>query len=169
MTSPVAHTAYISVGSNLGDKTTNCRLGIDAADRLEGCRVTGTSRFYRTAPVDYTDQAWFVNAAIRMSTRLSPQTLLERLQAIQTDAGRPREGIRFGPRILDLDILFFGNRIVDSPALTIPHPRLHKRRFVLEPLCDINPDIVHPVLNVSIQTLLSRIDDPEQEIIVLND
>jgi 2-amino-4-hydroxy-6-hydroxymethyldihydropteridine diphosphokinase len=169
MTSPAAHTAYISVGSNLGDKTANCRHGIDAVDRLEGCRVTGISRFYRTAPVDFTDQDWFVNAAIRMSTRLSPQTLLERLQAIQTDAGRPREGMRFGPRVLDLDILFFDNRVVDSPALTIPHPRLHKRRFVLEPLCDINPDIVHPVLNVSIQTLLSRIDDPEQEIIVLND
>ncbi len=169
MTSPDLQTAYISVGSNLGDKATNCRLGIDAVDRLDNCRLTAVSRFYRTAPVDYRDQDWFVNAAIEVSTRLSPPSLLEGLQTIQTEAGRPRSGIRFGPRILDLDILFFGNRVVDSPVLTIPHPRLHKRRFVLEPLCDINPGIVHPVLNESIQTLLSRIDDPEQEIIALND
>lgn len=163
------HLVYVSIGSNLGDKPLNCRSGIEAVSRLEGCRVTARSRFFRTSPVDYLDQDWFVNAVIRVETTFSPAAFLERLQSIQAQAGRTRSLIRFGPRELDLDIIFYDDVVLDTPSLSIPHPRMHKRRFVLEPLCDIDPGIIHPVLQVDISTLLGRIDDPDQEIYPLND
>lgn len=169
MSANAVHTAYISVGSNLGDKLANCRSAIGAVERLDRCSVTGCSRFFRTAPVDYLDQDWFVNAVIRIDTALSPGALLERLKHIQTRAGRTENTIRFGPRVIDLDIIFYDDAVVDTPELTIPHPRMHKRRFVLEPLCDIDPRIVHPVLQASVRALLGRIDDPGQEIIPLDD
>ena len=158
------HTVYISTGSNIGDGLKNCRNGIAAL--LETGRVTlaAQSPFYRTAPVDYTDQDWFVNGVVKVQTSLSPRELLHKLKGIQKTIGRKAETVRFGPRVLDLDIIFFDDVVCREPDLIIPHPRMHKRRFVLIPLCDIDPTIVHPVLGIDVQGLLARLDQTGQEV-----
>lgn len=162
MTAP--HTAYISVGSNLGDKLENCRRGIRQLERDE-VRLKAESRIYQTEPVDYLDQDWFINIVVKIETLLDPSRLLRRLQSIQRKAGRLQDSIRFGPRVLDLDIIFYDEVVIHSAQLVIPHPRMHKRRFVLQPLCDIDPAIMHPVLKTDVRTLLNRLDDNEQRII----
>ena len=159
---------YISIGSNLGDKRANCEFGINSLTQSDHTVLQARSPFYRTEPVDYLDQDWFVNAVIQVETRLDPLAMLAELQSIQISAGRTQEHIRFGPRILDLDILLYDDVILKAPALEIPHPRLHKRRFVLQPICDIDPKIVHPVLNISMQTLLNRLDANDQKIIAFS-
>jgi 2-amino-4-hydroxy-6-hydroxymethyldihydropteridine diphosphokinase len=162
------NTAYISIGSNLGDKLGHCRKGIDALVQSDHTVLIAQSPFYRTEPVDYLDQDWFVNAVVKVATRLEPQRLLAELKAIQIKAGRSQDKIRFGPRVLDMDILLYGNAIIDTPGLTIPHPRLHKRRFVLIPICDIDPEIVHPILNVNMQVLLNRLGDNDQKVVAFS-
>jgi len=159
---------YISIGSNLGDKLANCQHGIDALARTMQTVLVAQSTFYRTEPVDYLDQDWFVNAVVVIETRLDPMQLLADLKSIQAAAGRTQTHVRFGPRILDLDILLYGEKILATPELEIPHPRLHKRRFVLQPICDIDPKIVHPVLNVSMQTLLNRLDENDQKVVAFS-
>lgn len=163
----VAHTVFLSVGSNLGDKLDNCRKGIAALGESGDSELLGTSRFYRTSPVDYTDQDWFVNAAVKIGTTLDPFSLLDELVAIQRRMGRKSDAIRFGPRELDLDILLYDDRIIRTPKLEIPHPRMHKRAFVLQPICDINPTIVHPVLGRTAADLLDRLNDDAQQVVVL--
>lgn len=148
----------------MGDKVENCRRGIREIDGLEHTRVTGESRYYRTSPVDYKDQDWFVNAAITIETRMGPVSLLLALQQIQKKIGRKKDGFRFGPRILDLDIIFFDEMILSMDHLVIPHPRMHKRAFVLKPICDMDQTIVHPLLNKDVKTLLDGLGDDEQEI-----
>jgi 2-amino-4-hydroxy-6-hydroxymethyldihydropteridine diphosphokinase len=123
------------------------------------------SRIYQTEPVDYTDQDWFINLVVKIETLLDPNRLLQRLQSIQRKAGRLKDSIRFGPRVLDLDIIFYDEVVINSKQLVIPHPRMHKRRFVLQPLCDIDPAITHPVLKSDVRTLLNHLDDNEQRII----
>jgi 2-amino-4-hydroxy-6-hydroxymethyldihydropteridine diphosphokinase len=161
------HRAYVSIGSNLGDPLENCRRGIAALEATAGIRITGQSRFYRTEPVDFSAQDWFVNAAVRMDTALDPLALLDRLQAAQHGAGRPAGGIRFGPRVLDLDLLMYGQLVLDDPRLRLPHPRMHRRRFVLQPLCDIDPLVVHPILGKDMQSLLSELDEHGQQVVAL--
>jgi len=161
------NSVIIAIGSNLGDKRQNCLRGIAALDRMPDIDVTGRARFYKTAPVDYTDQDWFVNTAIRITTDLSPDELLGRLKQIERDRGRDQKTIRFGPRILDLDIIFFGDLVLQTATLEIPHPRMHKRRFVLRPICDIDPTAVHPTLDIPVNALLEAIDDPDQDIELL--
>jgi 2-amino-4-hydroxy-6-hydroxymethyldihydropteridine diphosphokinase len=158
------HTVIISIGSNLGDKLDNCRRAIDALRVLEHTTVVTCSRFYKTAPVDYLDQDWFVNAAAKVVTRLDGHALLDALQRIQQRAGRYGDAIRFGPRIIDLDIIFYDETVIDTPDLQIPHPRLHKRRFVLQPICDIDPAIVHPILKKDVRALLEHLDDDSQSV-----
>jgi len=161
------HRVCLSVGSNLGEKLDNCLKGIDALAETGETRLLGASRFYRTSPVDYTDQDWFVNAAVVISTGLSPETLLAELIAIQQRMGRKSDAIRFGPRVLDLDILLYDNLILKSPQLIIPHPRMHKRAFVLQPICDIDPTIIHPVLGKTMGALLEALDDKDQRVFPL--
>ena len=158
------HTAYLCVGSNLGNKLENCRRGIAALIRDDSTRLIDRSRIYRTEPVDYRDQDWFVNYAVKIATLLGPLALLDRLKAIEHDAGRMPDPVRFGPRILDLDIIFYDKMILDHPSLAIPHPRMHKRRFVLKPLCDIDPHIHHPVYLRTVQSLLEDLDETNQRI-----
>ena len=158
------HTAIISIGSNLGDKLDNCRRAVDALRALDHTTVVACSRFYKTAPVDYLDQDWFVNAAVKIATRFDAHTLLDALKRIQQRAGRYADVIRFGPRIIDLDIIFYDETVIDTPDLLIPHPRLHKRRFVLQPICDIDPAIVHPILKKDVWALLERLDDDAQSV-----
>lgn len=155
---------YVSVGSNLGDRLKNCRDGIAALISTGNVELEKESPFYQTEPVDYKDQDWFVNGAVRIFTDIDPLKLLKRLKMIETDTGRREKTIRFGPRILDLDIIFYDDRVIHSPELTIPHPRMHKRHFVLKPICDIDPHIVHPVLKESLVELLTRLDTKNQRI-----
>lgn len=160
-----SHTAYISVGSNLGHKLDNCRAGIAALTDSAHVRLIDQSPVYRTEPVDYLDQDWFVNYVVKIRTDLDPLDLLEFIHSIEHTAGRLRDSVRFGPRVLDLDIILFDDLVLDDSTITIPHPRMHKRRFVLKPICDIDPDINHPVLQQTMLTLLANLDDAEQRII----
>jgi 2-amino-4-hydroxy-6-hydroxymethyldihydropteridine diphosphokinase len=161
------HVAYISVGSNLGNQLENCRFGIKALTDAPQVSITGRSRFYRTEPVDFTAQDWFVNAVIRIESTLGPFELLDRLQSVQREAGRPAGAIRFGPRVLDLDLLMVDQLVLEDPRLTLPHPRMHHRRFVLQPLCDIDPLLIHPVLGKDMRQLLSELDVRGQQIVEL--
>lgn len=151
------------MGSNLGDPLQNCCRGFDAlcADGL--VKLLAHSPFYRTQPVDYLDQNWFVNAALLVETVLTPLGLLDKTRAVQTQIGRKSETIRFGPRILDLDIIFFDNLVIDTPHLVVPHPRMHKRRFVLHPICDIDPSVVHPVLGQTVRDILDQLPTDNQD------
>ena len=161
------HTVFISVGSNLGHQLDNCLKGIAALTESGESVLVGVSRFFRTSPVDYTDQDWFVNAAVKISTTMAPLTLLENLVAIQQRMGRKVDTVRFGPRVLDLDILLYDDRVIRTPRLEVPHPRMHKRAFVLRPICDINPSIIHPVLGQTVADLLNRLDDEDQQVVPL--
>lgn len=161
------HAVFLSVGSNLGDKLDNCLKGIAALTESGESELLEASRFFRTSPVDYTDQDWFVNAAVKIRTTVEPLVLLEELMVIQQRMGRKGDTIRFGPRVLDLDILLYDDRVIRTPRLEIPHPRMHKRAFVLQPICDINPAIIHPELGQTVADLLSRLDDDDQRVIPL--
>ena len=158
------HIAYISVGSNMGDSLQNCRKGIEALTKADNSRILAQSRIYKTEPVDYEDQNWFVNMMIKLETALDPFQLLDHIKHIQRAAGRIKDSIRFGPRILDLDIILYDDRIIESERLVVPHPRMHKRRFVLKPICDIDPAIIHPVLKQEMQFLLKGLGEEEQKV-----
>ena len=159
------HTAYIGAGSNIGNKLLNCKNGMQALTRTKKVVVTDWSRFYKTEPVDYKDQDWFVNFVVKIETFLDPFQLFNELKTIEREAGRLYDPIRFGPRILDLDIILYDNLVTNSSELIIPHPRMHKRRFVLRPICDIDPKIVHPVLKKDMQYLLDILEEDEQGIV----
>lgn len=158
------HAVYICVGSNIGNKLENCKKGVAALIRSGSVMLKAQSPCYKTDPVDYMDQDWFINYAIKIETSLNPFELLNRLKSIQQDAGRTNDTIRFGPRTLDMDIILFGNVVINSKDLIIPHPRMHKRRFVLKPVCDIDADIVHPVFKKNMKYLLEHLNDGEQGI-----
>ncbi len=158
------HRAVVSIGSNLGDKLAHLRRGLSLLESSGAARIIARSRFFRTRPVDFHDQDWFVNAAVLLQTQLAPRPLLAALKAVERQVGRTQQTVRFGPRVLDMDIVFYDALTLESPDLTIPHPRMHKRRFVLMPICDIDPEIVHPVLHKSMALLLSEIQDPAQEV-----
>ncbi len=162
-------TAYIAIGSNLGDKYENCLKGVGKIDALEQTRVVAVSKFYRTEPVDFLDQAWFVNGALKIETVLAPLLLIQRLKETERLLGQMEKEVRFGPRIIDLDIILYGNTVMDTEVLTIPHPRMHKRCFVLKPLCDIAAETVHPVLGETMDRLLKCIEnDHGQEVMAYN-
>lgn len=156
------HQVFISVGSNLGDKIENCRSGISGLVAGGDTTLVGSSSFYRTSPVDYKEQDWFVNLVVKIHTTLDPFELLHKLQDIQKAIGRKDSVVRFGPRVLDLDIIFYDDLVLQTDILEIPHPRMHKRRFVLRPICDIEPSMMHPVLGKNMRSLLNALKDSEQ-------
>ena len=159
------HTAFICVGSNLGNKRLNCQNGIEALTRSGTAVLKGQSRFYKTEPVDYRDQDWFVNAVAKIETALDPFELLKTLQSIEFRAGRISNPIRFGPRILDLDIIFYDDLVLKTSQLVIPHPRMHKRHFVLKPICDIDPTVVHAVFKKDVRHLLDHLGQDRQKVV----
>ena len=147
---------YAGLGSNLGNKRENIIKAIDRLDACEGICVKEKSAFFNTTPVGGPLQPDYVNCAIGMETEIEPQVLLEEFKTSEIGLGR-KPGVRWGPRVVDLDILLYGNRIVDEHNLKIPHERMHERAFVLEPLCEISPDIKHPVSGISISELLEKL------------
>jgi 2-amino-4-hydroxy-6-hydroxymethyldihydropteridine diphosphokinase len=158
------HIVYVSVGSNMGNRIKNCRDGIAIFVTSANLTLLDQSLFYATEPVDYEDQDWFINAVIKIETDLDPLQLLQVIKTIQQTAGRVKDSIRFGPRVLDLDVLLYDNMAVSTPEIEIPHPRMHKRRFVLRSICDIDPTIIHPMLKKSMRFLLDQLDDNTQRV-----
>jgi 2-amino-4-hydroxy-6-hydroxymethyldihydropteridine diphosphokinase len=141
---------YLSLGSNLGDRQANLQAAIRALGKLG--EVRAVSSFYETEPVEMARQPWFLNCAVGLETELMPRQLLAALLGIERQMGRQRR-LPKGPRIIDIDILLFGNSLVETRGLTIPHPAMHERRFVLEPLAEIAPEARHPALKKTVSEL----------------
>ncbi|MCY4570398.1 MAG: 2-amino-4-hydroxy-6-hydroxymethyldihydropteridine diphosphokinase [Candidatus Poribacteria bacterium] len=152
------YAAYIGFGSNIGDRLVHIQNAIHALSKTEGITLQKISSIYTTDPVGYEAQAQFLNGVAAIQTSLSPLALLHTLKDIETAIGR-KHRIRWGPREIDLDILIYGDLCVQTEKLVVPHPEIHLRGFVLVPLAEIAPDLVHPVFQVSIQTLLNRLED----------
>jgi 2-amino-4-hydroxy-6-hydroxymethyldihydropteridine diphosphokinase len=145
---------YLSLGSNVGDREKHLQ---EAIERLEALgRIISISSFYETEPVEFTRQPWFLNCAVALETAETAEQLIRTLLDIEHEMGRQRTEAK-GPRIIDIDILLFGNEIVNSRELTIPHPAMHHRRFVLEPLAEIAPTVRHPVLRETVRELLDQL------------
>lgn len=151
------HEIFLSLGSNLGDKRLYLREAIHELE-ISGVNVLQASSIYVTEPVDFTQQDWFLNQVLGASTTLLPEELLLRCLAAEQKLGRERQ-IPKGPRKIDIDILLYDEFVITSETLQIPHPRMHLRRFVLEPLVLLAPDLVHPVLKESFATLLAKCTD----------
>lgn len=148
---------YIGLGSNLADPRVQVEAGLSALAGLPMTRLVARSRLYRSAPWGRADQPEFVNAVAQIETALAPRELLDALLAIERHAGRKRDGARWGPRVLDLDVLAYGERRIAEPGLHVPHPHLHERAFVLVPLVEIAPDLDIPGRG-RIKDLLAGVD-----------
>jgi 2-amino-4-hydroxy-6-hydroxymethyldihydropteridine diphosphokinase len=156
----MAEVAYLSLGSNIGDREANLREAIEQIKAIASMR--SLSSFYEAQPVDLPNQPWFLNCAIALETNQTPHELLKSVLAIEAGMGRVRFRDK-GPRKIDIDIVLFGDQSVNDQDLTIPHPAMHERRFVLAPLAEIAPAARHPVLNKTARELLS--DLPEGQIV----
>lgn len=144
--------AYIALGSNLGDREQNMRSAIDRIGQIAGVRATKISSFFETEPVGGPPQGMYLNAVVEIDCSISAVQLLRELMRIESELGRKRLGKCF-PRTIDLDILLFGDEVIDEPELKAPHPRMHERSFVLDPLNEIAPEVVHPVIGSTIAEL----------------
>jgi 2-amino-4-hydroxy-6-hydroxymethyldihydropteridine diphosphokinase len=151
--------AYVGLGSNLGERETLIRVAVENLARLPETRLAQVSSLYDTAPVGELDQPNFLNAVARLETELTARQLLWNLLLIERRLGRVRTAAgRYGPRTIDLDLLFHGNLVLDEPELTLPHPELHRRAFVLVPLCELDPTLVHPLLGETMAELLAHVE-----------
>jgi len=149
------HIAYIGVGSNIGDKAHRCEQGIAEILRIDRTTLLARSSLYKTQPVGHLPQDWFVNGVIKIETDLEALDLLRSMKEIENRLGR-RKTFHWGPRTLDLDLLLFDDQIIDTEELSVPHPRIQERQFVLIPLAEIDHHLIHPVLKKSVQELLDN-------------
>jgi len=156
------HRVYIGIGSNLGDRKANTLEAIDRVSRLPATRLVRASSLYESEPLGNA-KTWFVNSVIEIETEFPPDELLRKLKAMEKAMGRkPVKGKRWGSRVIDLDILLSNQDIVDKRSLKIPHPEMHKRRFVLLPLAELAPHVVHPQLGQSVSALLANVKDDKR-------
>jgi len=161
------HRAFIGLGTNLGDKAANYREAIQRVGRLPESRIVRHSSIYETEPVGMVEGV-FLNGVVELETEMTAEALMRRLLALERTMGRTRQPRRkparrkYQPRIIDLDLLFFDKEIIETPALTVPHPRLHERRFVLAPMAELAPALIHPKLNVSVSELLAGLKAPQR-------
>ena len=156
--------AYIGIGSNLGDPLKNGLEAVGRMGRISGCRVAAVAPWYRSRPVGVEDQFWYVNGVAGLETRLNATDLLHALLGIEADMGRVRTA-RWESRIIDLDLLLYGAECLQARDLTVPHPRMHLRRFVLAPLSDLDATLVHPGLGKRISEMLRDLEGDETQVI----
>jgi 2-amino-4-hydroxy-6-hydroxymethyldihydropteridine diphosphokinase len=156
----MGHIAFIGIGSNMGDKVRRCEEAISEILKVDRNTLLAKSSFYKTRPVGYTRQDWFVNGVIKIETELEASDLLHSLKAIENHLGR-LQTFRWGPRAIDLDILLFDGTCIETPEVKIPHPRIQERQFVLVPLAEIDPDLLHPVLKKTVQRLLEDLKEDQ--------
>jgi len=156
--------AYIGVGSNIGDRIGYVQQAHCLLNDTEGIHVIESSSLYETEPVGYKDQEWFINAVLKTETTLSIEELLNQCFRIENQLGRVRhpESPKNGPRTLDLDILFYDNKVIATKTIEIPHPRMHKRAYALVPLLELDADLIHPVFNKTISELHENLEEPEE-------
>ena len=152
------HTVFLGAGSNIGERHRNLARACRMLDDLHGTTVTGVSPVYLSEPVGYTDQEWFCNAVFHLETELSPEALLEACKRVEISLGRPSDHPRWGPRVIDLDILLYDDLVLHTDTLAIPHRDMHKRKFVLIPLLDL-ADPIHPGRQKRARTLLEECGD----------
>ena len=152
------HIAYIGIGSNVGDKARQCEQGISEIQKLDRHRLLARSSLYKTQPIGYTEQDWFINLVIKIETEMDAPALLSSLKEIESQFGRVKT-LRWGPRTIDLDILFFDAHQIQTDELTVPHPLIQDRQFVLVPLAEIDPNLTHPVLKKTVKELLERLKE----------
>jgi len=150
----MGHIAYIGIGSNLGDKLSQCERAVSEILRIDRHKLLAKSSLFKTQPIGYTPQDWFVNGVLKIETDLEALELLRTLKTIESKLGRT-ETFRWGPRAIDLDILFFDDIKIHTEELQIPHPRIENRQFVLIPLAEIDRNLIHPVLKKTVQQLLN--------------
>ena len=150
--------SFVGIGSNLDDPAARCAEALCRLSQVSGIKVLRQSSLYRTEPFGFEKQDWFINLVAEIRTVLNPHELLKALQRIEDTMGRVR-GPKWGPRIIDLDILLYDQEVIGEEGLAIPHSDLHKRRFVLEPLCEIASYVIHPAFGVSVRGLMERLDD----------
>ncbi len=156
----MVHIAHIGIGSNLGDKVGQCERAITEILKVDQHKLLAKSSLFKTRPIGYTSQDWFINGVIKIETDLEPLELLQALKDIECQLGR-QETFRWGPRSIDLDILFYDEKEIRTEQLRIPHPLLHERQFVLIPLAEIDRDLIHPVLKKSVGELLESLTEDQ--------
>ncbi len=149
--------SYLSLGTNLGNRENNLITAIRLLHTIRGVTVLRESQIYETSPVKTIAQPWFLNKVIEVRTTLTPQRLLKLCQKIEVQMGRTKSQ-HWGPRIIDIDILLYGNQVIEDEDLLIPHPSMHLRKFVLAPLLELYPDFIHPSNNMAITELIKKFD-----------
>lgn len=150
---------FILLGSNMGGRMQNLQNAISHIS-TRGIQIVKASGFYETAPWGNEDQPAFINQVIQVNTTLSAQDLLAAILDIEIQMGRERDGVLWGPRLIDMDLLFYHQEIIDAPGITVPHPEIPFRRFTLVPLCEVKGDFIHPQLNINLKGVLKKCKDP---------